>query len=85
MNIYVRIEQLVLDGVDVPRHQRPALRAAVEAELTQLMHADGLAPGWSGGGTIPSVRAGSIEVADAGDPVRMGRQIARAVYGGIKR
>jgi hypothetical protein len=81
MKIQVRIERLVLEGLDVPRAQQPLLQAAVEAELGRLLAQGGLAPGLASGTAVPSVRAEGITAAR--QPAEMGARIARSVYGGI--
>lgn len=85
MNINMKIERLVLDGISVPHGQRPLLRAAVEEELTRLLAADGLAPGLLAGNTVPYVPAGGIQLAGESDITDLGRQVGRAVYGGLNR
>lgn len=85
MNINVHIDRLILDGIDVPREQRPLLQMAVETELARLLAADGLAPGLLTGGAVPYTPAEDIRLAREGDPSRLGEQIARAVYGGFGR
>lgn len=81
MKIHVRIERLVLEGLDLPRAQQPALQAAVEAELGRLLAQGGLAGDLSSGAAVPSIRADSIPA--AGKPAELGAGIARSVYGGI--
>ncbi|MDY6898118.1 MAG: hypothetical protein SWZ49_08560 [Cyanobacteriota bacterium] len=44
MNIKLNIEQIILEGVDVPRSQRPRLQAAVSAELSRLLTEKGVPP-----------------------------------------
>jgi hypothetical protein len=83
MNIQLHIERLVLDGVGVAPGQRALVQAAVEAELARLLAQGGLAQGLAAGGALPSVRAGAIQLANDGDPQRMGTQIAQSVYSGI--
>lgn len=85
MNINLHIERLILDGVPVAQSQRPLLQAAIEAELANLLAADGLAPGLRAGGAVPQVRGSSIQLPGQASPSDLGRQIARAVYGGIGR
>jgi hypothetical protein len=82
-NIHVHIERLVLDGLPVWHSQRPLLQAAVEAELTRLLAADGLAPNLQAGGALPSVPVRGIQLTSEGNPHTLGQQIAQAVYGGI--
>ncbi len=83
MNINVRIERLVLDGLPIAHNQGSMVQAAVEAELAGLLAANGLAPSLPGGGALYRVPAGSIQLTGDGNPNTLGQQIARAVYGGI--
>ena len=83
MNINLRINELILDGLPVARRERPALQAAVEGELARLLGERGLHPALQGGGAQPSLRAGGMHVQGEGSPARVGAQIARAVYEGL--
>ncbi len=83
MDIDLRIERLVLEGVDVPRGQRPLLQAAVEAELGRLLAEGGLGAGLMAGGAAARVAGGEVQLTGAGDTVQLGGRIARAVYGGL--
>lgn len=83
VNINVHIEQLVLDGIEMPMHQQPVLQAAVERELARLLADGRMAPGLLSGGALASVPGGALQLARDGDPARLGRQIARAVQRGI--
>ncbi|MEK6374867.1 MAG: hypothetical protein AABO58_19485 [Acidobacteriota bacterium] len=79
MSIRVHIERLVLDGLPIAHRDGPLVQAAVEAELARLLAQR--TPALSGGAT-PRVAAPSI--AAAPDAADLGREIARAVYGGIE-
>ena len=83
MNVNIHIERLILDGVDVPYAQRPALQAAVEAELARLIAEGGLSPHLASGGAYSHGPGTSIEMNDSDSPAALGQQIAQAVYGGI--
>jgi hypothetical protein len=83
MNVNLRIERLILDGLPLTRGQGPQVQAAVEAELARLLTAHGLAPSLEAGGALPSVRAGALELQAGSTPAQIGQQIAQAVYGGI--
>jgi hypothetical protein len=83
MNIRVNIERLVLDGFTLAVGQRAQLQAALETELGRLLARGGISPEARSGGAVPSLRAPSIQVSRDGSPSRLGKQIARAVYGGI--
>jgi hypothetical protein len=85
MNLRVRIERLVLDGVAVPPSGRAALCAAVEAELGRLLAEGGLGGRWSQGGAVPRLAGGAVAVPAGPDPALLGRRIAGAVYGGLVR
>lgn len=82
--IKVHIERLVLEGLPLERRHGPQVQAAVEAELSRLMSDGGLGPELAAGGAVPSVRADGIK-SIGGSPAQIGRQIAKAVYGGMKR
>ena len=83
MKIQVDIERLVLEGIDIPAGQRPLLQAAVEAELARLLTESGLNQTLLSGGATPSLRTNALQGAAGSDPVQLGQQIARSVYGGI--
>ena len=85
MNVALSIEQLVLDGIDLPHDRRPLLQAAVEGELARLLATHGLGPGLLAGGALPGVEGGAVQLAGDGDLVQLGQQIAQAVYEGIGR
>ncbi len=85
MSIHLHIDRLVLDGVSVLPHERPVLQAAVEEELTRLLAADGLPSTLMSDGAVPSVPASAIQLKCESGPTRLGQQIARAVYGGMRR
>lgn len=80
MKINVQIERLILDGINIPPHQRPVLQAAVESELARLLAADGLNPELSAGAATPSLNAAPVQMATNNNPERFGQQIAQAVY-----
>jgi hypothetical protein len=83
MDIEIRIGQLVLDGVDVPRRDRDALHDATIAELTRLLADGGLSPALRSGGAMRSLPGASIQLPAGHQPTHLGQQIARAVYGGL--
>ncbi|HSZ02858.1 MAG TPA: hypothetical protein VK788_25410 [Terriglobales bacterium] len=81
MKIHLHIERLVLEGVSVD--QPRVLRAAVEQELAGRLQHGGLSQELRSGGALPSVRGGAIELGHGAGPLRLGTQIAGAVYSGI--
>jgi hypothetical protein len=82
MNLRVDIGRLVFDGIDVPIAERPALRAAVEAELGRLLIA-APAPALAAGGAVPGVRGGDVHL--GGPAPELGGRIAHAVHEGLAR
>lgn len=83
MNIQLHIDRIVFDGFSLPHSQRPIVQAAIEAELTRLLLADGLPPSVLTGGAIPQLAAAPIQLAPDSNPTQLGQQIAQSVYGGI--
>ena len=83
MNVNLHIERLILDGIDVEPAHRPILQASLERELGRLIARGGVGSELAAGGAVPSVKAGRFEFSGTGNPRQLGRQIARAVYGGI--
>lgn len=83
MNVNVNIERLILDGIRIGPAEGALVKAAAEGELSRLLRSGSLASSLRIGGSLPSVRAESIQVSAEGHPSRLGKQIARSVYGGI--
>jgi hypothetical protein len=83
MNVNLNIERLVLEGFQLRPGEHLLVRASAERELSRLLTQGGLAPEVLSGVSVPAVRAGDISVAGGADAGALGRQIARAVYGGI--
>jgi len=83
MNIRLRIDRLVLEGIPLEGNAIPALRMAMENEFARLLAEGGLAEGLQNGGRIPASPAGKVQLEPHSRPGYLGRQIARAVYEGI--
>jgi hypothetical protein len=84
MTIRVHIDRLVLEGMTVQRHEGPAVQKAVEKELARLLAEGGLSADLASGGAYPDVQAGNMNTTGRG-PSKIGKEIARAVYGRIGR
>ena len=82
MNIKLRIDRLILEGLPVSSTEVPAVRAAVESELARLLATHGLSHEPQGG-AIPQVRAGNLQLSAESSPAQLGKQIAQSVHGGI--
>ena len=85
MNVYVHIDRLILEGVPVDFAGRPALQAAVEAEIGRLFAERGVAPGLFAGGARAEAPAGAVSLPGGVGAEDWGREIGRAVHGGISR
>jgi hypothetical protein len=87
MKVFIRIDRLVvdgLDGLDLRHGGRDRLRAAAAHELSRLVAVGGLAPALAGGLAVPSLPAPPIGARDAsGPPARLGAAIAGAIYGSV--
>jgi hypothetical protein len=83
VKINIQIERLVLDPLPIGRHQGSLLKAAVEAELSRLIVAGGLAEDFMSDGAVPSMPAPNIQLGSDNNPTKLGQQIGRAVYGGL--
>lgn len=81
-NIELHIEELVLHGF--PPGDRNRIAGAVEHELAMLVTERGLMQDVTNG-EIARLDGGSFQVAQDSKPETTGAQIARAVYGGMKR
>ena len=85
MNVNVHIERLIVDGVNVPPGQSHLLQASVQVELARLLTDRGVSPRLKAGGALPQVVANGIQLASGNDVAHLGAQIARTVYGGIRK
>jgi hypothetical protein len=83
MNINLRIERLILDGLPVTRGQAPLIQIAIEGELARMLNTRGLGSEVIGGIAVPSVRSSGIQLTSQNEPRSLGKQIAAAVYSGI--
>jgi hypothetical protein len=85
VNINLHIDHIVLEGLDVSWRERPLLQTAVETELARLLGENGLSSGLLAGGAMSVLPGGSVQLSEQPDPIALGQQIARAVYGGISK
>jgi hypothetical protein len=83
MKVNLHIERLVLDGLPISRSQGALVQRAVEAELSRLLAADGLAPSLLAGGAMPYAPGGPMRLTNESNPDHLGTQIAQSVYGGL--
>lgn len=85
MNINLHIEKLILDGINLSPRERSLLQASVETELTHLLTTDGLTSGLQKGGALPHIAAADVQLTQPANPIQLGQQIARSVYGGMSK
>ncbi len=83
MNIELRIDRLVLEGLPLSAAQGALVQRAVETELARLLSEGRLAERWQKSGALPVVQGGAISLAPGGSPAQMGAQIAQSVYSGL--
>ena len=79
-HIQVHIRRLILDGIDLPHHQQPALKATIEAELSRLLSEGGVSTDLLHGGALAAREVSSIQLANVIRPQELGQQIAHSVY-----
>ena len=82
-NIELHIEELVLHGFS--HGDRYRIAEGVEQELTRLLADRGVPESLAQGGEVASVDAGAFEVAQGSRAGVVGAQVAKAVYGGLRR
>jgi hypothetical protein len=85
MNVNLHIERIILKGIDLPAHHYALFQQAVQAELSRLFAEGGLQPRLLGGGALRETPGADVTVSAKPDPTDFGRQVARAVYGGISQ
>lgn len=82
MIVNIHIERLILDGLSIPYHHQEKLQAAVETELRNQF-TNNFRESLMQCRALSEISAGDIQITDASDPVCLGQEIARAVYGGV--
>lgn len=81
--VELHIEELVLEGFSPGDRYR--IGAAVEAELARLLEERGVPGSLKSGREIEGINGGSFEVAPGSRAETVGSQVAKAVYGGLRR
>jgi hypothetical protein len=83
MNIRLRIDRLVLDGLPVTGADGLRVKAAVEAELGRLLSQGGVSNDLAAGGALPRVAVPTVQFTHGSSPSQFGTQIAQSVFSGI--
>ena len=81
--VKLHIEELVLHGF--PPQDRQRIAQAVQQELTRLLSQGPVPSALTGGGAIPQLDGGEFHVRHGATPEQTGAQVARNLYGGLKR
>jgi hypothetical protein len=79
MNMHLRIEQLVIDGVVLSRSQAVELQMAAQRELTRLLQSSSRLH-IRQSETVRTLRAPAIHVSEPVHPVDLGQKIACSVH-----
>lgn len=82
-HVEIGIDKLVLEGFAIEDGER--IRGAVERELTRLLVEQGLAGGVTESYDIAGMKGEQIAMEPGANVAPGGKQIARAIYGAIKR
>jgi hypothetical protein len=82
-DVALRIERLVVSGVNLGPRQAVVLQAAFEGELVRLLERDGFG-GPARAAAVQSVPAPAIQLATPFRPAEAGRQIARSVHESLR-
>ncbi len=81
--VNIRIEELVLHGFPAPDRHRIA--RAMERELARLCEDEGRPESWRPSFAVERIDGGAIKVAARLGAAKTGRDIARAVYRGLRK
>jgi hypothetical protein len=84
MRVELRIDRLVLEGIDLPAGQHQLVGAHVQAELARLLRDGGLAGPPGHGGAVATARGPALHLPAGLPPPALGRLLAGAIYQGIQ-
>jgi hypothetical protein len=77
------IDEVVLHGFE--GLDGAAVRAALQRELARLLAQRSLPSAWTADARIPRLEGNAFTATPGAGALEVGRQVARAVYGGLKR
>lgn len=83
MNLELNIEELVLDGF--PGIDRDRIARALHTELERLFTEEGVPASLQARGNVAQLDGGSYKAEKGASAEQVGAQVARAVYGGMRR
>ena len=79
MTITINLDQIILEGIDIPPSQRPRLRVVVEEELSRLLQEKGI-PRQLYKGTAIACLSATVKVTKEKKIEEIGREIAQSIY-----
>jgi hypothetical protein len=83
MNIRLSIDEIVLEGFDLPPGGRAVLEQALSAELTQLFLSNSDGERFTAGFAVPEATAAATPRIWSAQPSILGRQLAGVVHGSL--
>ena len=83
MNVDVRIERLVLEGLPLADREGAVVAASLATELSRLLRETEIEPHLHAPIAVPSVAGGVVRLAPDVGAVAVGRQLAGAVRTGM--
>jgi len=83
MNLELEIEELVLHGF--PGVDKDRISRALQMELERLFADEGVPASVQAGGDIARLDGGSYKAEKGASAEQVGVQVARAVYGGMRK
>ncbi len=85
MNINLHIKRLVIDGISIDPHRLDALKCATQCEIATQLRTHGLGSSMASQHMNKPLDGGRISISNTLEPGRIGRQIGKAVFRGIKK
>ncbi|MDJ0662599.1 MAG: hypothetical protein QNJ42_24405 [Crocosphaera sp.] len=79
MTITINLDQIILEGIDIPPSQRPRLRVVVEEELSRLLQEKGI-PRQLYQKTAIAGFSATVKVTKGKKTEEIGREIAQSIY-----
>ena len=79
----LHIDRVVLEGFALGARDCARLQAALQAELAELLSAQGPGAALLGGAALPGLRAGNLRFDRSHDATRLGRAIAQSLHSRI--
>ena len=82
--VSLRVERLVLEGLDLTHAQAVVVQRSFERELTRLVTQSGHGANWRGA-TVPAMPAAPVHTDGTPRPAQLGRDVARSVYSTLRK